>query len=270
MDAKRRDFLKLASLSFASLAAGSTAAGCASSHAEGHGAADKSGRRWAMLADISTPCPEGCKACSEACHIAHNVPQCDEPRHEVKWIWHEHYEHVFHDQVRDVPVPKALLELPVPVLCNHCDNAPCVRVCPAQATYVSDGGLVAMDMHRCIGCRYCMAACPYGARSFNWSDPQKALEEQGRKIVDSFPTRSKGVVEKCNFCAERIVADSSATPACVEACQKACAKKGREPVLVFGDLNESSPLLSKLRAGGAHLKRRRAELGTKPHVFYLV
>jgi len=125
-------------------------------------------------------------------------------------------------------------------------------------------------MHRCIGCRYCMAACPFGARSFNFKDPRIALEEKGRKL-DPFPTRRMGVVEKCNFCAERIAANPDAKPACVEACEKACRAKGRPPVLAFGDLNKAgSPLIAKMRENAVHMKRRRPDLGTKPHVFYLV
>lgn len=274
MSANRRNFLKFAGLSLAGMAVGT---GCATSQAkpEGHGDdqgnSDKSGPRWAMLVDLTTPCPEGCQACRTACHLVHNVPDWDEPRHEVKWIWNEHYQNVFTDDVRDMPATKKTLEMPVPVTCNHCANPPCVRVCPTQSTYISNGGLVAMDMHRCIGCRYCMAACPFGARSFNWKDPRLALEEKGRKLDPSFPTRRTGVVEKCNFCAERIVANPNAKPTCVEACEKVCSAKGRPPVLAFGDINKAdSPLIAKMRQHAVHMKRRRPDLGTKPHVFYLV
>jgi len=273
MGANRREFLKLAGLSVAGLA---SVAGCATSRAQGHQAEKEhsrtasSGIRWAMVVDISTPCPEGCKACSEACHVAHNVPKWEDPRHEIKWIWKEPYEHVFYNEVSGVPVDEELLTLPIPVLCNHCDNPPCVQVCPTQATFQTSQGIVAMDMHRCIGCRYCMAACPYGARSFNFLDPRIALEEAGGEKVP-YPTRTKGVVEKCTFCAERVTADPKALPACVEACQQACAEKGRDPVLVFGDLNdEGSEVLAKVRAAGRHVRRRRPELGTVPHVFYVV
>jgi len=131
--------------------------------------------------------------------------------------------------------------------------------------------MVAMDQHRCIGCRYCMAACPYGARSFNWKDPRIALEEAGVEPTRDFPTRCIGVVEKCNFCAERIVADPTATPACVEACAAECRRRGRDQVLFFGDLNEAGDeVLAKVQAAGPRIRRRRPEIGTHPHVFYVV
>lgn len=80
-------------------------------------------------------------------------------------------------------------------ICNHCESPVCVRVCPTKATFKNDQGIVLMDMHRCIGCRNCMAACPYGARSFNFVNPRDYIDE----INPSYPTRMKGVVEKCNF-----------------------------------------------------------------------
>ena len=100
------------------------------------------------------------------------------------------------------------------VLCNHCADPPCTRVCPTQATWKRDDGIVMMDYHRCIGCRYCMAACPYGSRSFNWVDPRPYIET----VNPQYPTRTKGVVEKCNFCEERLA--DGLLPACVEACQE--------------------------------------------------
>ena len=90
---------------------------------------------------------------------------------------------------------------PFIVMCNHCENPPCVRACPTNATFKRESdGIVLMDFHRCIGCRFCMAACPFGARSFNYRDPRPFIKEVNTK----FPTRMKGVVEKCNFCAERL------------------------------------------------------------------
>ena len=112
-----------------------------------------------------------------------------------------------------------------------------------------------MDYHRCIGCRYCMAACPYGSRSFNWVDPRPYIET----VNPQYPTRTKGVVEKCNFCAERL-ADGQ-LPACVEACP--------EKALIFGDLHdENSPVRQALRS--RYAVQRKPELGTGPSVFYLV
>jgi molybdopterin-containing oxidoreductase family iron-sulfur binding subunit len=143
------------------------------------------------------------------------------------------------------------------VFCNHCDNPPCTRVCPTQATWKRDDGIVMMDWHRCIGCRYCVAACPYGSRSFNWRDPRGALD--GERIDPDYPTRTRGVVEKCTFCDERLA--KGQMPACVEACTSNC--------LIFGDLEDpDSEVRAALRE--RHAIRRKPGLGTQPEVYYLV
>ena len=115
-----------------------------------------------------------------------------------------------------------------------------------------------MDQHRCIGCRYCIAACPYGSRSFNWSDPREKLE----KTNPRFPTREKGVVEKCNFCEERLA--EGELPACVEAC-----KDDENPAMVFGDLDDPNSPVRQLLSE-RHAIRRKPGLGTEPEVYYLV
>jgi molybdopterin-containing oxidoreductase family iron-sulfur binding subunit len=142
-------------------------------------------------------------------------------------------------------------------MCNHCERPSCVRVCPTQATWKRKDGIVMMDQHRCIGCRYCMAACPYGSRSFNFVDPRPTLQKSG--INPGYPTRTRGVVEKCSFCAERLARGK--LPACVEAC----------PVkaLVFGDLNDPESEVARLLEE-KYTIRRKPGLGTNPHVFYLV
>jgi molybdopterin-containing oxidoreductase family iron-sulfur binding subunit len=141
------------------------------------------------------------------------------------------------------------------VFCNHCHNPPCTRVCPTQATWKREDGIVMMDWHRCIGCRYCIVACPYGSRSFNWRDPRPSIKE----IQAEFPTRSRGVVEKCTFCDERLA--TGRLPACVEACKNRC--------LLFGDLEDAdSPVREILRT--RHAIRRKPGLGTQPEVYYLV
>jgi molybdopterin-containing oxidoreductase family iron-sulfur binding subunit len=112
-----------------------------------------------------------------------------------------------------------------------------------------------MDYHRCIGCRYCMAACPYGSRSFNYVDPRPHIS----RINPEVPTRTAGVVEKCNFCEERLA--EGQLPACVAACpQKA---------LIFGDMNDAnSPVRQILRE--RYSVQRQPELGCGPSIFYLV
>lgn len=211
------------------------------------------GKRWAMVID-SRKCTDSCEACILACHKAHNVPKIDCKKDEVKWIWKEDYEHAFPSQKHDY-LQKNLQELPFMMLCNHCDNPPCVRVCPTQATFQREDGIVMMDYHRCIGCRYCMAGCPYGARSFNFTDPRAFIEDYN----SSYPTRAKGVVEKCEFCVERLA--KGLQPACVEAC--ACG------ALTFGDLNDPGSKVRKLLFDN-HTIVRKPDLGTKPCVYYIV
>ncbi len=214
-----------------------------------------SGTRWAMVIDLAR-CHEHpeCTRCIEACNRAHNVPRIPDPRHEIKWVWKEPFEHAFPAQ-KSPYLPQTLRRRPALLLCNHCDNPPCVRVCPTQATWKREDGVVMMDWHRCIGCRYCMAACPYGSRSFNWVDPRAYLEHPD----PSFPTRTKGVVEKCDLCEERL-ADGS-PPACVEACPAGA--------LHFGDLSDPDSEVRRILDGRFAI-RRKPGLGTEPQVFYLV
>lgn len=194
----------------------------------------------------------GCQICRQACHAAHNVPSIPDPAHEIKWIWKEEFERVFPTEVRP-GLPKEIGTSFLPVLCNHCDNPPCVRVCPTGATFVKPNGIVGMDEHRCIGCRYCMAACPYGSRSFNFVDPKPFL----RTETTDYPNRTRGVVEKCTFCEERLA--SGRRPACVESCPVSA--------MTFGDIHD--PAIQN-RLASSRILRRRPELGTSPYVFYIV
>ncbi len=212
-------------------------------------------KRWAMVIDTHKCLKkEGCTACIEACNRIHNVPHFDDRAHEVKWIWKEPFEDVFPYQTTGGD-QGGLIGEPVMVLCNHCDNPPCVRVCPTQATWRRDDGIVMMDYHRCIGCRYCMAACPYGSRSFNWLDPRPHIDQ----LSKDFPTRTQGVVEKCNLCEERLA--EGRVPICVEACP--------EKALVFGDYNDRSSEVRQL-IDSRFVIRRKPELGTNPEIYYIV
>ena len=220
-------------------------------------------KKWAMVVDTHKMTDDILKSCQDACHNVHNVPDWGDERLELKWNWSDTFEHVFPEQGHDY-LDDHLLEKEYMVLCNHCDNPPCCRVCPTKATFKRDDGIVVMDPHRCIGCRFCMAACPFGARSFNWGDPRKAPEELNPEFPTNpdFPTRTKGVVEKCNFCAERIA--QGQFPACVEA-----ANGVENETLVFGDLNDhGSNVRLKLRE--RYSIRRKPELGTGPNIFYMV
>lgn len=212
-------------------------------------------RRWAMVIDQQKCRKEqGCDACILACHKTHNVPRIPERAREVKWIWKEPFERVFPALASEY-TQISLQGEPVLVFCNHCDQPPCVRVCPTQATWKRDDGIVMMDWHRCIGCRYCVAACPYGSRSFNWQDPRPHI--QGMHA--DYPTRTRGVVEKCTFCDERLA--KGQLPACVESC--------KEKALVFGDLADPESEVRRLLKARFSL-RRKPELGTQPEIYYLL
>ena len=215
--------------------------------------ADPNKVRWGMVIEMGK-CQEGCTDCISVCHLTHNVPDHGNKKDEIKWIWKTGYKHLFTNEAHQY-AQEGLPEKPFLTLCNHCDNPPCTRVCPTEATFARPDGIVQMDFHRCIGCRFCMAGCPYGSRSFNWRDPRPNLKE----INPNFPTRERGVVEKCNFCAERI--DKGERPACVEAC--------KEGVLTFGNLNDSNSEIRQLLAE-KRTNQRKPELGTKPSVFYIV
>jgi molybdopterin-containing oxidoreductase family iron-sulfur binding subunit len=210
--------------------------------------------RWAMAVDFQKcQWDQGCNQCIAACKHAHNIPDVPEKAHEVKWIWKELYKSVFPQQSEWVD--PALTSHPLMLLCNHCSNPPCTRVCPTGATWKRGDGIVMMDWHRCIGCRYCMAACPYESRSFDFGDPRGEIAN----INPDFPTRTKGVVEKCNFCEERL--GRGQCPACVEEC--------RGHALIFGDLNDpASEIRTVLRS--RYAMQRSPELGTGPSVFYLL
>ncbi|MBE0426814.1 MAG: 4Fe-4S dicluster domain-containing protein [Nitrospirae bacterium] len=210
------------------------------------------GKRWGIVVDVSKLNVETMKKCMDACHREHNVPFIENPKEEIKWIWKETFEHSF-PETEDKYLAEEIKHMPLLVLCNHCDNPPCVRVCPTKATFKRKDGIVMMDMHRCIGCRFCMAACPYGARSFNWRDPRPLIKEENKE----FPTRMKGVVEKCTLCYERL--DKGREPACVEASDGA---------LVFGDLEDPNSEVRKI-LGSRYSIRRKPELGTLPSVYYI-
>ncbi len=261
MSVDRRDFLKLAGLA---TVAGVTGGQAASSLGQSQqtmadvGQYEKlsDGKRLAMVIDLRKWTKEDAKVCQKVCHKIHNVPRMEDPEEEVKWIWTEHFPHAFPAAEEHRHLAERLHHMEVPVLCNHCDNPPCTRVCPTGATWKREAdGVVMMDWHRCIGCRYCIAACPYGSRSFNWRDPRPQLEQ----IDFNFPTRQRGVVEKCNFCEERLARGEQ--PACVEACKSGA--------MVFGDLEDDHSKVRHILAENFTI-RRKPGLGTQPEVYYIV
>jgi len=215
-------------------------------------------KRWGFVVDVSKlTTDEDYQKCINACHNLHNVPNNPNPRHEVKWIWKDTYEHTFPNTAEDKIMNKELQEKNFLLFCNHCANPACVRVCPTQATFKRESdGIVMQDMHRCIGCRFCMAACPFGARSFNYVDPRPNINKE--KENKTFPTRMIGVVEKCTACYERIAIGEQ--PACAEASSGA---------IVFGDLEDPNSEVRKLIAE-KYTIRRKPELGTQPSIYYVI
>lgn len=256
MKITRKDFLRLSGLSL--LAAGGTEAVRGIAQHEKAGATRTPGAkpvRWGMVIDLKKCKAEaGCDRCVKACNAAHNIPQIADARHQVKWIWTQPFATVF-PFAQNEYAQQAYSQSDVPLMCNHCADSPCTRVCPTQATWKRDDGIVMMDWHRCIGCRYCMAACPYGSRSFNWQDPRPAIAN----VNPEFPTRAQGVVEKCNFCEERLAREEK--PACVEACP--------EKVFVFGNLADADSEPRQLLRSRFSVQRE-PELGTGPSIYYLV
>ncbi|UZP68627.1 4Fe-4S dicluster domain-containing protein [Desulfovibrio mangrovi] len=259
MKRSRRQFLKVASLSVLGLSTHLATGGIVNAAEQGaqylpNENGLKAGR-WAMVIDTRAfETPEDFDVCVKACHKAHNVPNIPNNQN-IKWLWTDTYEHVFPEQGNN-HMSESLENRDFFVLCNHCENPPCVRVCPTKATYKKPDGIVAMDYHRCIGCRFCMAGCPYGARSFNFSDPRKHLDMG--EVNPEFPTRMLGVVEKCNFCVERLA--QGLMPACVEAA---------EGKIVFGDLNDPESEVRKVLAENFTI-RRKPNVGTQPGVYYII
>ncbi|MBI5639963.1 MAG: 4Fe-4S dicluster domain-containing protein [Nitrospirae bacterium] len=212
-------------------------------------------KRWGFVVDVSKLKTEAdYQRCIDACHNIHNVPDHGNPKDEVKWIWKDTYEHTFPTTTESEFMNKELKEKNFLLLCNHCDEPACVRVCPTQATFKRKDGIVMQDMHRCIGCRFCMAACPFGARSFNYRDPRPKIKIENKE----FPTRMIGVVEKCTFCYERIA--KGLPPACAEASNGA---------IVFGDLEDPNSEARKIIASKFTV-RRKPELGTQPSIYYVI
>lgn len=274
MKKSRRSFLKVAGVSALGIGVAPALKAVAAVSAHNPGVAVKTkapealtAKRWGMVIDTSKITDEVVEKIVTACRKAHNVPDFnhkpDEEKYpntrpvnhkqELKWIWEEPFNNAFPDKEDDFLADK-FKDLPFLVTCNQCKNPPCVRVCPTKATFKREDGIVMMDFHRCIGCRFCMAACPYGARSFNYRDPKPFIAE----LDPAFPTRSKGVVEKCNFCADRLA--KGIKPACVEV---------SEGAITVGDLEDPNSEVREL-LGEKYSIRRKQELGTEPSVYYIM
>ena len=207
------------------------------------------GRRWIMVIDLAR-C-DGCGECMTACGKMHFIPPTRQ------WI-----------KVLRMPGTGnegAPYYFPQP--CYQCDNPPCTKVCPVDATFKRDDGIVLIDNERCIGCRFCMAACPYSARSFNWGPPENTPEAESRGYSPEWGyPRKQGTVEKCDFCPD--AAAKGILPACAGHCPMGAIYYGDENEgAVTNGAGETVNLRDLLRKGGAY--RHLEELGTEPRVYYL-
>ncbi|MBI4206962.1 MAG: 4Fe-4S dicluster domain-containing protein [Betaproteobacteria bacterium] len=172
--------------------------------------------RWGMLID-TTRCANGCTACVDACRRENGLGFGTRPT-DAQWIRKVELKEVKSGRTQSAPV-----------MCQHCAHPPCVDVCPTGASFRRADGIVLVDRHTCIGCRYCMMACPYKARSF----VHENLTDQKPDVP-----RGKGTVEACTLCVHRV--DRGREPACVEACRAA-----RHEAIVFGDLNDPASTIAR-------------------------
>ncbi len=213
---------------------------------------------WGMVIDLDR-CT-GCQACVMACKAENNVPPVGARQaargRTISWM------HVLREESEE-----RMRFLPRP--CLQCDDPPCIKVCPVYATYRNPEGIVAQVYARCIGCRFCMAACPYNAKYFNWLRYQREGPGQNPDVS----VRPKGVVEKCTFCHHRLqkvreralaeqrdLAPGEYVTACAEACPTGA--------IVFGDLSDAGSEVARL-ARSPRAFRLGEELGTRPKVIYL-
>jgi tetrathionate reductase subunit B len=177
-------------------------------------------KRYAMLIDLRKCI--GCNTCAVVCKSENNVPL---------GVWRSWVKKIEKGQYPDSQ------EISLPLVCNNCDNPICVTVCPVEASIKRSDGIVYIDPHRCIGCRYCMASCPYGVRHIN-------------------PITK--IAEKCYWCHHRV--DAGLLPACTEACPAGA--------ILFGDLNDHESLISKMISTHS-VQVIKPEMGTKPQTFYI-
>jgi molybdopterin-containing oxidoreductase family iron-sulfur binding subunit len=195
--------------------------------------------RWGLLIDTNK-CTAGCDECVKACARENGIRSTGHPRTDSQWIRKI--------ELKDL---RAGRTHSVPVMCQHCEHPPCVDVCPTGASFKRADGVVLVDRHICIGCRYCMMACPYKARSIVFRD----VTDQNADVP-----RGKGCAEACSLCVHRI--DQDRQPACVEACARA-----GHAAMIFGDLNDAQSEIAQRVAkyASTHI---RADLRLNPGVRY--
>jgi len=232
IDRARRNFLKTS----AGAAAIAIAPGMMLfqvAHGKNEGAS--SAVRWGMLVDTNQ-CKTGCNDCVTACHTENGISGGTLPT-DSQWIRKI--------EIKDISSGR---EISLPMMCQHCEHPPCVDVCPTNASMKRADGIVLVDKHRCIGCRYCMMACPYKARSF----VHEPLTGQNPDVP-----RGKGTVESCTLCVHRI--DQGLKPACSEACPN--------KAILFGDLNDPGSEIAQ-KVSSVATTQVRADLRLNPGVRY--
>ena len=227
------------------------------------------GANFGMMIDVGACI--GCRRCQHACKLENNVPDAPGNMHWIDVFEMENHSPV--TEVENIPPVGASLDYtnaPKPdhwymsFNCFHCENPPCTKVCPTGATYKDEDGLVLINYDLCIGCRYCMAACPYNARRFNWWNPElppsrtNPIDGSVVPLNKDVPLRQRGVNEKCTFCVHRI-RNGNKVPKCVEV----CPVRARH----FGDFNDPESEVSRILKTERTL-RIRENLGTSPKLYY--
>lgn len=231
IDSQRRQFLKT-SVGAAALAIAPGMLLYSVAQGKSEGASSKV--RWGMLIDTNQ-CKPGCNDCVTACNKENGLSGGTQST-DSQWIRKI--------DIKDISTGR---EISLPMMCQHCENPPCVDVCPTNASFKRADGIVLVDKHRCIGCRYCMMACPYKARSF----VHETLSDQNPDVP-----RGKGTVESCTLCVHRI--DVGGKPACSEACPN--------QAIMFGDLNDpNSAIAQKVQSIATMQLRADLKLNTGVH-----
>jgi len=217
------------------------------------------GTLWGYGLDLSRCI--GCRRCVYACVKENNLSRQQPQTHWIRVLKMKKGNLVNLEEAEHYYEPPAVPEeghFYMPVQCQQCENPPCVKVCPVHATWKEPDGLVVVDYNWCIGCRYCMAACPYRGRTFNWSKPKLAREDWNTAVhyLGNRP-RYQNVVDKCTFCIQRV--RNGRYPACVEACPTGTRK--------FGNLLDPD---SEMRYLIEHKRvfRMKEDLNTEPKFYY--
>ncbi|HCC78690.1 MAG: hypothetical protein A2X25_10255 [Chloroflexi bacterium GWB2_49_20] len=237
--------------------------------------------KWSMVIDLEK-CV-ACQGCSIACRFENNTPVVgpDQALMGRAMRWNDVFPLPINADEDTGEYPNVTSRY-IPRPCMHCENPPCIKVCPVGATFIDNEGIVEQNYARCIGCRFCTVACPYGVRYFNWLEPkwEAPLGEhlnpdrvEGEGVLEGPVVRPRGIVEKCTFCVHRLIKARERAEAegrdfradeYVPACVQTCTGKAR----FFGDLDDPASTVSQL-AKSTRAFRVLEEVGTHPKTIYL-